>query len=236
MYSLEAPRRGASNEYPRHMFLQCMKNWRKLSHVYEMTEDPPSAPSPLKYAYFKKITKQENNMGRNVNKRTFWHVCPTKTQIRAHPRSLTSLRCPHGKQLHPRLSKMRPAKIPIRLRIRAVWSESSLSAHVRRYAFWRFGSYGFKRSSAICTIRCCFVMRSTKNLIRLRRLIWVFVERICQKIRYLTLRLKYENCRSTSYNYGLFCFTVLILSIWTAIFEQSVYAQIRLRKPQLKEH
>ena len=39
------------------------------------------------------------------------------------------------------LSKMRPVKIQIRLRNCAVWSESSLGAHIRWYVFWRCGSY-----------------------------------------------------------------------------------------------
>ena len=46
-------------------------------------------------------------------------------------RTLMSLRCPHEESLHPWLSKKRPVKILIRLRECAVWSESSLGAHVR---------------------------------------------------------------------------------------------------------
>ena len=51
-----------------------------------------------------------------------------------------SLCCPHEETLHPWRSKLCPVKILIRLRERAVWSESSLGAHVRRYVSWRFGS------------------------------------------------------------------------------------------------
>ena len=42
--------------------------------------------------------------------------------------------------LQPWLSSMRPVKVLIRLRECAVWSESSLDAHVRRYVFYRCGS------------------------------------------------------------------------------------------------
>ena len=45
-----------------------------------------------------------------------------------------SFGCPHEENLHSCLSNMRPVKILIRLRIRAVWSESSPVAHVQR--FW----------------------------------------------------------------------------------------------------
>ena len=41
----------------------------------------------------------------------------------------------HEEMLHPWLTKMRPVKILIRLRECAVWCESSLCEHVRRYMF-----------------------------------------------------------------------------------------------------
>ena len=44
------------------------------------------------------------------------------------------VRCPLEETLHPWLSELRPVKILIRLRSCAVWSESSLGAHVRRYS------------------------------------------------------------------------------------------------------
>ena len=50
-------------------------------------------------------------------------------------------RCPHEETLHPWLYKLRPVKILIRLCECAVWSESSLGAHVERYVFWRISSY-----------------------------------------------------------------------------------------------
>ena len=54
-----------------------------------------------------------NHRNRNVRKRTFWQMCPLKTQI------------------------LRPAKNCIR----AVWSDSSLRAYIRRYIFWRCGPW-----------------------------------------------------------------------------------------------
>ena len=59
----------------------------------------------------------------------------------ASAQSDQNLCCPHEENLHPLLSKMRPAKIQIRLRNCAVWSGSSLGAHVWRYIFWRCDSY-----------------------------------------------------------------------------------------------
>ena len=49
---------------------------------------------------------------------------------------------PMETQISMHVSKMLLVKIQIRLRECAVWSESSLVAHVRRYVFWRFGSFG----------------------------------------------------------------------------------------------
>ena len=52
----------------------------------------------------------------------------------------TTQKNPH-KTLHPWLSKMCRVKILIRLLECAGLSESSLCASVRRYVFWRFGSF-----------------------------------------------------------------------------------------------
>ena len=81
--------------------------------------------------------------------RSFWaatwenvpsYVCPTQIQIRLHIRIVRfGLRCSHEETLHPWLSKMRTAKIQIRLRECAGWSESSQGAHVKRYIFWNGG-------------------------------------------------------------------------------------------------
>ena len=75
-------------------------------------------------------------IGRNMRKRTFWLVRLTKTRV-----SHQNLHCPHEDTSHPRLSKMRALKILIRLCKCAGWFESSLGGHVRRYVFWRCGSY-----------------------------------------------------------------------------------------------
>ena len=53
-------------------------------------------------------------MGRNVRKRTFWHMRPTEAQISLLiPHSDQSLRCPHEVTLHSWLSKLRPVKFLI---------------------------------------------------------------------------------------------------------------------------
>ena len=38
-YSLGAPQRGASNEYPQHNCMNCMKNWEK--NIQELAPDTP---------------------------------------------------------------------------------------------------------------------------------------------------------------------------------------------------
>ena len=65
-----------------------------------------------------------------------WRLKPSCTS--AHTGK--SLCGPHQETLHPKRSKMCPVKILIGLRECAVWSESSLGAHVRRYVSGRFGS------------------------------------------------------------------------------------------------
>ena len=73
-------------------------------------------------------------MGRKERKCTFWHVHPTKTQIR--------------------------------LRIRAVWSESSLSA-------WRkIASLAIQNAPS----------DDSDQTVRMRRLIWIFAGQICKKV------------------------------------------------------
>ena len=71
-----------------------------------------------------------------VRKHTFLYVHPTKTKITPHTRCLIRVLIIRriGKLW---LSKMRPVKIPIRLRECAGWSESSLGAFVQRYVFCR---------------------------------------------------------------------------------------------------
>ena len=70
----------------------------------------------------------------------------------ASAQSDKSLRCMHEETLYRLLSKMRPAKILIRLRECAGWSESSLGAYVLRYIFGRYGSNGF---DGYDTTPCC---------------------------------------------------------------------------------
>ena len=64
--------------------------------------------------------------------------------------------------LYPWLAKMRSVKIQIRLRECAVWSESSLSAHDRRCAFWLCGS----NDQMTPTMRMC-------------KMIWIYAIRVC---------------------------------------------------------
>ena len=80
---------------------------------------------------------------RNVRKRTFWHVRPTKTQIS--------------------------------LRIRTVWSESSLSV-------WRNFAYLAIQNAP---------SEDSDQTARMRRLIWIFAWRTCPKVHFLTLRFNY---------------------------------------------
>ena len=76
---------------------------------------------------------------------------------------------------------VRPVKILIRLRMRAVWSESSLGAS------WIAKGAKFLHADN----------EDSDQTARLRRLIWVFVGRTCEKVRFLTLRrIQYEDYRS----------------------------------------
>ena len=72
---------------------------------------------------------------------------------------------------------LRPAKIQISLRIRAVWSESSLAAFriAKAAKFLHAHNEDFDQTA------------------RTRRLIWVFVGRTCPKVRCLVLRLIHSN-------------------------------------------
>ena len=65
---------------------------------------------------------------------------------------------------------VRPAKIQISLRSRAVWPESSLGA------FWIANN-----------VKCRHTDKDTDQTARMHRLIWVFVWRMCQKVCFLTL-------------------------------------------------
>ena len=68
------------------------------------------------------------------------------------------------------LGHVRPAKIQISLRIRAVWSESSLGV------FWIAKDARFLRA----------VNEDFEQAAQMRRLILVFVGRTCWKVRFLT--------------------------------------------------
>ena len=70
---------------------------------------------------------------------------------------------------------VQPAKIQISLRIRAVWSESSLCA------FW---------ITTEATVPHTYNEDSDQTA-RMCRLIWVFVRRTCQTVRFLALRFIY---------------------------------------------
>ena len=63
---------------------------------------------------------------------------------------------------------MRLAKIQISLRIRAVWSESSL------------GAFRIAKDAKILYAD----IEDSEQTARMRRLIWVFVRRTCQKVRF----------------------------------------------------
>ena len=68
---------------------------------------------------------------------------------------------------------VRPANIQISLHIRVVWSESSLGA------FWIAIDAKFLNADD----------EDSNQTARMRSLIWVFVGRTCQKVRFITLRL-----------------------------------------------
>ena len=83
--------------------------------------------------------------GRNMRKRTFWHVRPTKTQISLRIRAVWSvfivsgqsdqcLLCPDEETLHHWLSKMWQVKIQIRLREYAEGTFSDVAAEM--YIKW----------------------------------------------------------------------------------------------------
>ena len=69
------------------------------------------------------------------------------------------------------LKHVRPAKSLISLRIRADWSESSLDA------FWTTKDATFLHT----------YNEDSEQVAQIRRLIWVFVGRTCQKVRFFTL-------------------------------------------------
>ena len=66
-----------------------------------------------------------------------------------------------------------PLKILIRLRIRAVWSESSMGTS------WLAKDVAFLHADN----------EASDQTAQMRRLIWIFFGRMCQKVRFLKLRL-----------------------------------------------
>ena len=92
------------------------------------------------------------------------------TIIQTVAQSDQSFYCSHGETLHPKLPKMRPVNILIRLRECAGWSVSSLGAHVWRFVIWRWGSfYGLSNSSSVTsdqTDRIGQMKRNTQSCTR----------------------------------------------------------------------
>ena len=81
-------------------------------------------------------------MSRNVRKRTFWHVRPTKTQISLRIRAVwleSSLSA--WRNIVSLAIRNAPVKILIRLCECAGWSDSPLGAHVRGFVFWRCDTF-----------------------------------------------------------------------------------------------
>ena len=70
----------------------------------------------------------KETLSQTVTKSTSLHVLPTKTQMSLRINADQSLRCSMKKLWYSWLSKMRPVKIPIRLRESIRRSESSLGA------------------------------------------------------------------------------------------------------------
>ena len=73
----------------------------------------------------------------------------------------------------PNFWYVRPTKTQIRLRILAVWSESSLSASRN------FASLAIQNAPS----------EDSDQTARMRRLIWIFAGRTCPKVRFLMLQL-----------------------------------------------
>ena len=108
----------------------------------------------------------------------------------AHPHSLIGLRCPQDKTLHAWLPKMRSLKILVRLCECAVWSASSLCALVRRYTSWRcvWLEYSLARKEFSSLAFQTALGEESDQTVRMRRLICIFAESICQNVCFLTLR------------------------------------------------
>ena len=93
---------------------------------------------------------------------------------------------------------MRPAKTQISLRIRAVWSESSLSAWKKKKKKKNYKKKKKKNNLASLAIENA-PSEDSDQTARMRRLIWIFVGRTCR--RYVFWR---------NYAYGSYDLTVRI--------------------------
>ena len=85
-YSLEAPRRGTSNEYPQHMFSsRNKKNIMWIPPLICSYVHYPCQVSIVLYFVIVQSSQFHNDtciyMSHNVRKCTSWHVHPTKTKI-----------------------------------------------------------------------------------------------------------------------------------------------------------
>ena len=86
------------------------------------------------------------------------------------------------------IGHLRPAKIQISLRVRAVWSESSPGA------FWIAQDAYFLHADN----------EDSNQTARMRRLIWVFAGRTCKKVRFLTLRFILWKTMKHVWNFNLY--------------------------------
>ena len=118
------------------LYKQTLKAWPDLA--------PTRASQPLRYSPVAMALQMQQYWTAT------WENVPSdmSTQQRlkltcTSAQSGQSLRCLHEETLHPWLSNMSPVKIQLSLRECVGWSESSLSAHIRRYVFWRYGAYPF---------------------------------------------------------------------------------------------
>ena len=87
------------------------------------------------HVYTERVESEEGGlhlyMKCNVRTRTFWHRHKRRLKSsRASAQSDQILCCAHEETLHPRLSKMSPVRILIRLHECAGWSEFLLGSHV----------------------------------------------------------------------------------------------------------
>ena len=156
-YSLEAPQRGASNEYHNICF---RREIRKISAFFGWKKRLICCYGKTTIIWYglhqKKVyaTRWENIPSDICTQWRLKSSCPSS-------QSDQSLHCLHEETLHLWLSKMHSVKILMGLQKCAGWSESSLGAHVQRYAFWLYSSHVF--SYPLSMTKHAYIILTTLN-------------------------------------------------------------------------